>query len=94
MKVEDFGKLTKAETGLIAHLRAGKPGVYSVSGSVPPENAPKDLHIRASLIRALALKQVEALTTVGKGEGKQMIFVPAQALDAFGDAFKMLKGRG
>ncbi|MFC3528461.1 hypothetical protein ACFOMH_09765, partial [Paracoccus mangrovi] len=59
MKVEDFGKLTKAETGLIAHLRAGKPGVYSVSGSVPPENAPKDLHIRASLIRALVLKQVE-----------------------------------
>ncbi|WP_374425643.1 hypothetical protein [Paracoccus sp. (in: a-proteobacteria)] len=59
MKVKDFGALTKAETGLIAHLRAGKPGVYSVSGSVPPENAPKDLHIRASLIRALVLKQVE-----------------------------------
>ncbi len=59
MKVKDFGELTRAETGLIAHLRAGKPGVYSVSGSVPPENAPKDLHIRASVIRALALKQVE-----------------------------------
>lgn len=41
----------------------------------------------------VALKQVEALTTVGQGAGKQMIIVPAQALDAFGDAFKMLKGR-
>lgn len=41
----------------------------------------------------VALKQVEALTVVGQGTGKQMIIVPAQALDAFGDAFKMLKGR-
>jgi len=41
----------------------------------------------------VALKQVEALTTVGQGAGKQMIIVPAQALDAFSDAFKMLKGR-
>ena len=41
----------------------------------------------------VALNQVEALTAVGQGAGKQMIIVPAQALDAFGDAFKMLKGR-
>jgi regulator of protease activity HflC (stomatin/prohibitin superfamily) len=41
----------------------------------------------------VALKQVEALAEVGKGAGKQMIIVPAQALDAFGDAFKMLKGK-
>ncbi|MDN5786211.1 SPFH domain-containing protein [Pseudorhodobacter sp.] len=41
----------------------------------------------------VALKQVEALTAVGQGTGKQMIIVPAQALEAFGDAFKMLKGR-
>jgi regulator of protease activity HflC (stomatin/prohibitin superfamily) len=41
----------------------------------------------------VALKQVEALTAVGQGAGKQTILVPAQALDAFGDAFKMLKGR-
>jgi regulator of protease activity HflC (stomatin/prohibitin superfamily) len=41
----------------------------------------------------VALKQVEALTKVGSGAGKQMIIVPAQALDAFADAFKMLKGR-
>ena len=41
----------------------------------------------------VALKQVEALTAVGQGEGKQTIIVPAQALDAFGDAFKLLKGR-
>ena len=42
----------------------------------------------------VALKQVEALTAVGQGAGKQTIIVPAQALDAFGDAFKMLRGRG
>jgi len=41
----------------------------------------------------VALKQVEALTKVGEGAGKQTLIVPAQALDAFGDAFKMLKGR-
>ncbi|MFV0490671.1 MAG: SPFH domain-containing protein [Pseudorhodobacter sp.] len=42
----------------------------------------------------VALKQVEALTMVGKGDGKQTIIVPAQALEAFGDAFKMLAGKG
>lgn len=42
----------------------------------------------------VALKQVEALTQVGQGAGKQTIIVPAQALEAFGDAFKMLKGKG
>ena len=41
----------------------------------------------------VALKQVDALTAVGQGEGKQVVVVPAQALDAFGDAFKMLKGK-
>lgn len=40
----------------------------------------------------VALKQVEALTVVGKGEGKQVVLLPAHALDAFGDAFNMLKG--
>ncbi|MDE4175183.1 SPFH/Band 7/PHB domain protein [Phaeobacter sp. PT47_59] len=40
----------------------------------------------------VALKQVEALNTLGAGSGKQTILVPAQALEAFGDAFKMLKG--
>jgi regulator of protease activity HflC (stomatin/prohibitin superfamily) len=41
----------------------------------------------------VALKQVEALTAVGNGPGKQTILVPANALEAFGDAFRMLKGR-
>ena len=41
----------------------------------------------------VALKQVEALTAVGKGEGKQTILVPAAALDAFTDAFGLLKGK-
>jgi regulator of protease activity HflC (stomatin/prohibitin superfamily) len=41
----------------------------------------------------VALKQVEALTTLGKGEGNRTILVPASAMDAFGQAFEMLKGR-
>ena len=42
----------------------------------------------------VALKQVEALQAVASGTGKQTILVPANALESFGDAFKMLKGRG
>ncbi|WP_416361566.1 SPFH domain-containing protein, partial [Leisingera sp.] len=40
----------------------------------------------------VALKQVEALNALGNGDGKQTIVLPAHALEAFGDAFKMLKG--
>lgn len=42
----------------------------------------------------VALKQVEAFGQLGQGEGKQTVVVPAQALEAFGDAFNMLRGRG
>ncbi|MEM5542001.1 Protein QmcA [Sulfitobacter indolifex] len=42
----------------------------------------------------IALKQVDALNAMGKGSGNQTIVVPAQALEAFGDAFKLLKGKG
>lgn len=42
----------------------------------------------------VALKQVEALVKVGEGSGKQTVLLPANALDAFGDAFAMLKGKG
>ncbi len=42
----------------------------------------------------VALKQVEALTAVGQGAGKQTVIVPANALEAFGNAFGMLKGKG
>ena len=41
----------------------------------------------------VALKQVEALTALGAGEGKQTIVLPANALDAFIDAFRMLKAK-
>ncbi|MDJ0857835.1 MAG: SPFH domain-containing protein [Dinoroseobacter sp.] len=39
----------------------------------------------------VALKQVEALTGVASGQGTQTVFVPADAVEAFGNAFKMLK---
>ena len=41
----------------------------------------------------VALKQVEALNKMGSAAGTQTIVLPANALDAFGDAFKMLKGK-
>lgn len=41
----------------------------------------------------VALKQVEALSAISQGEGRQTVIVPAAALDAFGDAFKLLKGK-
>ncbi|MDJ0994978.1 MAG: SPFH domain-containing protein [Dinoroseobacter sp.] len=41
----------------------------------------------------VALKQVEALTGVANGQGTQTVFVPADAVEAFGNAFKMLKGK-
>ncbi|MEJ1991023.1 MAG: SPFH/Band 7/PHB domain protein [Maritimibacter sp.] len=42
----------------------------------------------------VALKQVEALAKVGSGEGNQTVLLPANALDAFANAFTMLKGTG
>jgi regulator of protease activity HflC (stomatin/prohibitin superfamily) len=40
----------------------------------------------------VALKQVEALTAVGTGSGNQTIILPASAIEAFGDAFKLFSG--
>ena len=42
----------------------------------------------------IALKQVEAVGVMSAGQGSQTIVVPAEALAAFGDAFKLLKGSG
>ena len=42
----------------------------------------------------VALKQVESINALGASNGSNTILVPANALEAFGDAFKMLKGRG
>ncbi|MDP5334083.1 MAG: SPFH/Band 7/PHB domain protein [Paracoccaceae bacterium] len=42
----------------------------------------------------VALKQVEALQAVATGDGKQTILLPAAALEAFGNACGLLKGKG
>ena len=39
----------------------------------------------------VALKQVEALNALGSGSGNQTIIIPSSALEAFGNAFKLLK---
>ena len=41
----------------------------------------------------VALKQVEALNALGNSPSSQTVLVPAQALEAFGNAFNMLKGK-
>ncbi|MEM7290843.1 MAG: SPFH domain-containing protein, partial [Pseudomonadota bacterium] len=40
----------------------------------------------------IALKQVESLTAMGQSSGNQTVVLPANALDAFTDAFKLMKG--
>jgi regulator of protease activity HflC (stomatin/prohibitin superfamily) len=41
----------------------------------------------------VALKQVEAIAEVAKGGGSQTVILPAQAADAFANAFAMLRGK-
>ena len=41
----------------------------------------------------VALKQVDVLGQIAQGGGKQTILLPASAMEAFSDAFKLLKGR-
>jgi len=42
----------------------------------------------------VALKQVEAVNAMSASAGSNTIVLPANLVDSFGDAFKMLKGRG
>lgn len=42
----------------------------------------------------IALEQVKAIGSLASGAGNSTIVVPADAVDAFGKAFQMLKGRG
>jgi regulator of protease activity HflC (stomatin/prohibitin superfamily) len=42
----------------------------------------------------VALKQVEALNGMAAGQGTSTIVLPADAIEAFGNAFNMLKGKG
>ncbi len=42
----------------------------------------------------VALKQVEALSKISSGAGSSTVLLPADAVEAFGKAFNMLKGRG
>lgn len=40
----------------------------------------------------VAMRQVEVLAEVGRGQGKQTVIVPASAVEALGDAFKLFRG--
>ena len=41
----------------------------------------------------VARKQVDAVSEIARGEGQQTVILPASVLDAFQEAFAMLKGR-
>jgi len=41
----------------------------------------------------VALKQVEALGEMARGQGQQTLIVPAHAIDAFADAFRLIGGK-
>ncbi|WP_386679174.1 SPFH domain-containing protein [Loktanella sp. R86503] len=41
----------------------------------------------------VALKQVEAIAKISQGSGQQTVILPADAVEAFGNAFRMLKGK-
>lgn len=42
----------------------------------------------------VALKQVEAIAKISQGAGQQTVILPADAVEAFGNAFRMLRGKG
>ena len=84
------GELYAAEQ--IAKARRIQADAEAYATSVVAQ-AIKDNGIEAAQYQ-VALKQVEALTALGTGEGKQTMVVPAAALDAFADAFKLLGGKG
>lgn len=41
----------------------------------------------------VALRQVEAIQAVASGQGQQTVILPSSAIEAFGEAFKLLKGK-
>ena len=41
----------------------------------------------------VALKQVEAVNSMASGQGSSTVVLPANLVESFGDAFKMLKGK-
>lgn len=41
----------------------------------------------------VALKQVDAVSEIAKGQGQQTVILPASVMDAFREAFSMLKGK-
>ena len=50
-------------------------------------------HGSAAAQYQVARKQVDAVSEIARGEGQQTVILPASVLDAFQEAFAMLKGR-
>ena len=85
-----------ADAELYAAEQAAKAGRVSADAEAYATRAVADAIAENGLEAAqyqVALKQVEALNSMGSAAGSQTIVLPANALDAFGDAFKMLKGK-
>ncbi|MFN3314958.1 MAG: hypothetical protein ACK46Q_16070, partial [Hyphomonas sp.] len=92
MKAEDFADQTEAEKKLIAHLREGKAGYCQIGDKLPTANAQKNLHIRASLIRALALNQVEDVPLPERGLAVCAAFIQSDSQQGGGTRGLNLEG--
>ena len=97
---EAEGRRRSVELGADADLYAAQKAaearrVSADAEAYATEVVAKAIHLHGieSAQYQVALKQVEALIEVGKGEGKQTVLLPSSALEAFGDAFNMLKGK-
>ncbi|WP_408635319.1 SPFH domain-containing protein [Pelagovum pacificum] len=83
------GELYAAEQAAKARKVQAEAEAYATSVVADAINA----HGLEAAQYQVALKQVESLNKLGEGNGSQTIVVPANALEAFGNAFKMLGGR-
>ncbi|HKL04922.1 MAG TPA: SPFH domain-containing protein [Roseovarius sp.] len=89
VELEADGELYAAEQTAKARRITADAEAYA-TGVVA--NAIADNGLEAAQYQ-VALKQVEALNALGNGPSSQTVLVPANALDAFGNAFNMLKGK-
>ncbi|WP_022704413.1 hypothetical protein [Pseudorhodobacter ferrugineus] len=74
-KLSDFEPLWEAEKRLVAWLQAGNREPFRVSDSVPPEDAPKALRIRAEFVRYLALGGCKKCAPSEKGLGVEGAYI-------------------
>lgn len=82
------GELYAAEQNAKARRILAEADAYATSAIA---GAIRDGGIEAAQYQ-VAMRQVDVLAEVGKGQGKQTVILPASAVEAMGDAFRMFRG--